>query len=120
MSNTIVLKVTDIVGSDLCIASDDGEKIHLRVAEALRKHRNVGLSFDGVGIITSAFLNAAIGQLYGEFEAEVIRAHLVVSGLEDDDQMLLKRVVETATAYFRDRERYENVKREVLGEDDAD
>lgn len=120
MTDTIVLSVTDIIGSDLCIASDDGEKVHAPVAAALRDGSRVELSFRGISLMTTAFLNAAIGQLCGEFEADLIEARMSVSGLEEDDRVLLKRVIETARKYFRERERYENVKREVLGDDDAD
>ena len=41
----------------------------------------------------SAFLNAAIGQLYGKFSEETIRASLGVSDMEQEDLALLKRVV---------------------------
>jgi hypothetical protein len=51
--------------------------------------------------LTPAFLNVAIGQPYGEFSEEEIRAKLSVKDMEPDDLFLPKRVVETAKAYFK-------------------
>ena len=41
------------------------------------------VSFGGLEDVTSAFLNTAIGQLYGEFGEDVIRTHLHVLDAED-------------------------------------
>jgi len=119
MSQATNLSVFEIVGSPLCVASDDGQKIHDRIAPALKERRRVNVSFLNVTSITSAFLNAAIGQLYGEFSEDAIRASLHVTDMEQDDLALLKRVVDTAKAYFKDREGFNRAVSKVLG-DEAD
>lgn len=96
MTQTMNLSAFEIVGSPLCVASDDGQKVHDRIAAAMREKHKVNLSFLNVTSLTSAFLNAAIGQLYGEFPEEAIKASLQVSDMAQDDLALLKRVVETA------------------------
>ena len=118
MSDRIVISVFEVVGSALCIAADDGQKVYERVAMALRGGRNVTLSFRNVTGLTPAFLNAAIGQLYGVFSEEHIRAHLQVSEMEPEDLLLLKRVVETAKAYFSDPERFRRVTQDMLEDSD--
>jgi hypothetical protein len=55
--------------------------------------------------LTAAFLNAAIGQLYGKFKEDQIRAQLKVKDMQPDDFALLKRVVDTAKQYFRNPKR---------------
>jgi STAS-like domain of unknown function (DUF4325) len=119
MSQSINLSAFEIVGSALCVASDDGQKVHDRIATALREGHKVTLSFLNVTSMTSAFLNAAIGQLYGEFPEDGIRSGLQVAGMAQDDVALLKRVVETAKAYFKDRDGFSRAVSRVLG-DDAD
>src|SRR5512146_152775 len=104
MSEGVNLSVLEIVGSPLCVASDDGQRVYDRVSAALKDKRKVTLSFLNITSITSAFLNAAVGQLYGEFSEDDIRAGLQVADMAQDDLALLKRVVETAKAYFKDRE----------------
>ncbi|HXJ93344.1 MAG TPA: STAS-like domain-containing protein [Terriglobia bacterium] len=117
MSQATNLSVFEIVGSSLCVASDDGQKVHDRIASAMREGRTVNLSFLNVTSITSAFLNAAIGQLYGEFSEDAIRTGLHVTDMEQDDLALLRRVVETAKAYFRDKEGFTRAANEVLGDE---
>ena len=52
-------------------------------------------------MLTPAFLNAAIGQMYGEFPEAQIKANLSVADMEPDDLELLKRVVDSAKDYFK-------------------
>ena len=118
MKNKLSLSVFEIVGTPLCVASSDGEKVFDRLDAALKEGQSVTLSFRNVTTLTSAFLNAAIGQLYGKFSEEKIRSFLNVQDMEQDDMALLKRVVETAKQYFKDPERFDQAVREALGDDE--
>jgi hypothetical protein len=120
MNDQVTIRVFEVVGSGLCVASDDGQKVHDQIAQALRSNKKVQLSFLNVDSLTSAFLNAAIGQLYGNFSEEQIRASLSVADIDQDDLALLKRVVETAKEYFHDPERFEKARREALEENDGE
>ena len=116
MKKNITLSVFEIVGSPLCVASDDGQRVYDRIASALKEDRNVTVSFVNVSSLTSAFLNAAIGQLYGSFSEDQIRSQLKVKDMQADDLALLKRVVETAKEYFEDPKRFDKAVREVIGD----
>ena len=116
MKKNITLNVFEIVGSPLCVASDDGQRVYERIANAFKEERNVTLSFLNVSSLTSAFLNAAIGQLYGSFTEDQIRAQLKVKDMQPDDLALLKRVVDTAKEYFKDPRRFDRAFEEALGD----
>lgn len=118
MQKELTISIFEVVGSPLCVASSDGQKIYDRLATALKEGRSTILSFHNVSTLTSAFLNAAIGQLYGHFNEEQIRQLLTVKDMEPDDLALLKRVVETAKQYFKDPERFNQATRNVLGNED--
>lgn len=115
MNGSLDLSIYEIVGSPLCVASEDGQKVFDRIAAALRQGRTVTVSFRNVTSLTSAFLNTAIGQLYGSFNEDEVRAKLRVQDMEPDDRALLKRVVDTAKEYFKDPGRFEQAVEEVLG-----
>ena len=119
MSKNLELSIFEVVGSPLCVASNDGQKVCDRLKVALKEGRNVVLSFHNITTLTSAFLNAAIGQLYGTFSEEEIRSLLNVRDMQQDDMALLKRVVETAKQYFKDPQKFDQALRETL-EDDND
>ena len=119
MSKEIVVRAFEVVGSGFCVASGDGQKVHDQVAEALRANAKVTVSFQNVESLTSAFLNSAIGQLYGEFPEEKLKANLSVSDMLPDDVVLLKQVVNTAKRYFNNPERIKAARKDVLGTDDG-
>jgi len=116
MNNNLILSIYEIVGSQLCVASSDGQKVYDRLQVALKEGRNVTLSFHNINTLTSAFLNAAVGQLYGTFTEDEIRALLEVRDMQQDDMALLKHVVETAKHYFEDPEKFDQAIQETLGE----
>jgi len=113
--------LTNIVPSGLCIASDDGEKVYLEISNALKEEYQVFISFEGVKDLNSAFLNAAIGQLYkGEIKWDAIRKNLKTKNATQENLHLIKRVVERAKAFFREPERFVNATKEALGDGDRD
>ena len=114
MQKELTISIFEVVGSPLCVASSDGQKIYDRLAAALKEGRSTTLSFHNVSTLTSAFLNAAIGQLYGHFSEEQIRSLLKVTDMEPDDLALLKRVVETAKQYFKDPQKFNQAVRDEL------
>ena len=116
MKKELTLSVFEVVGTPLCVASDDGQRVHDRIAAALKEGSNVTASFLNVSSLTSAFLNAAIGQLYGSFTEDQIRSKLKVKNMEPDDLALLKRVVETAKQYFKDPKRFDKAVEEAIGD----
>jgi hypothetical protein len=117
MNKKLELSIFEIVGSALCVASSDGQKVYDRLAAIFKEERRVTLSFRNITILTSAFLNAAIGQLYGIFSEDQIRALLTVKDMQADDRLLLKRVVETAKQYFKDPQRFDLAILSTLGEE---
>lgn len=120
MSEKIILRVYEVIGSNMAVASDDGQKVYDQIATAISKDGKVELSFENIENLTSAFLNAAVGQLYGTVAEDKIRNSLTVAHIEPDDVALLKRVVETAKEYFRDPSRVTAARHNVLGDEDEE
>lgn len=120
MQRDMRISVYEVVGSPLCVASNDGQKVYARLADALKAECRIMLSFHNVTTMTSAFLNAAIGQLYGMFDEEQVRSLLKVEDMEVEDAELLKRVIETAKLYFKDPQRFNQVVRNTLEDEDDD
>lgn len=106
MTNEIKLSVTTVVGNRLCVASSDGGKLYEHIAKALEADNCVMLSFSDITLLTAAFLNNAIGRLYGKFSEEKIRALLKVEDIERDDMLLIKAVADNAKQYFKAQQRY--------------
>ncbi|MDE0327160.1 MAG: STAS-like domain-containing protein [Candidatus Poribacteria bacterium] len=120
MSENIRISLFEVVGSPFCVASDDGEKVHKHLDAALRANQEVVLSFHNVTALTTPFLTAAVGELYGTFSEEKIRSLLKVEDMAPDDLAFLDRVTRNAKLYFKDPQRFNQIFQEVLEDDDYD
>ena len=118
MDKPITIKVADLIGSPLCISAEDGQKVFDKVEALFKDGRKVIISFDRVSMLISLFLNVAIGQLYGSFGEDEIRAKLQVEGLSGDDMELLKRVVDNAKRYYANPHQYDAAWQDVGDEDE--
>mgnify|MGYP003749457145 CR=1 FL=1 len=73
---TTVLKLSQVIDGGICVAASDGQKVYARLSRELDAGNRVVLSFDGVTRMTTAFLNAAVGQAYGEYSEQQIKNQL--------------------------------------------
>ncbi len=118
MDKPITIKVADLIGGPLCISAEDGQKVFDKVEALFKDDKSVIISFDRVNMLISLFLNVAIGQLYGSFSEDEIRAKLQVDGLSGDDMELLKRVVDNAKRYYANPKQYDDAWRNEEDEDE--
>jgi hypothetical protein len=113
-ANTI--NIINVVGDSYCIEAEDGEKVFALISKAIADDKKVILSFLNVEMLTTAFLNTAIGQLYRDFSAEKIKEYLSVKDMTQNGLNALKRVVETAKLYYKDPEAMERSINDILGD----
>lgn len=64
--------------------------------------------------LTPAFLNAAIGQLYGKFPEKKITSKLSILGMDPEDAFLLEQVVKRAREYFKNPDRVKNARKKMM------
>ena len=118
MTESITVKIVSIVESGICVAAEDGEKVYHVVYEALKNGKSVTLSFKGIEDLTSVFLNAAIGPLYGEFSEEFLKTHMnPPKDASQQDLDTLRRCVVRAKEYYKNPERFQSAEAEVFGDD---
>jgi hypothetical protein len=118
VSEPLEIRVTDVIGGPRAIDAADGAKVYEQVLGALRGSRKVRLSFDGIRMVITAFLNECVGKLYGALPGEQIDEMLEVTDLLPPFQSSLEKSVEWSKAYYADPERMERALREDL--DDAE
>lgn len=111
------IDIFEQIGSNAAVSSADGDALYKLITQALDEKIKVCLNFSNIELITSTFLNAAIGQLYSKFDSPFLKLHLTVTNLEPEDMVLLKKVVVRAKEYFIDKEKFEQRVKEVLGDE---
>jgi hypothetical protein len=115
MENTTI-NIVNTVGDSFCVEAEDGQKVFELIKKALTEKRSVTLSFLNVEMLTTAFLNTAVGQLYRDFSEEFIKEGLKVENLTNSGAVSLKRVVDTAKLYYKDPEAMQRSINDIMGE----
>jgi hypothetical protein len=93
------LSVRSLVGSN-CVTYGDGQKVYDLVYSELQRGRPVELDFEGVRVLVSLFLNAAIGRLLEDLSTEELNRLLTISNLPPGGLETLKRVIENSNDYY--------------------
>ena len=119
MNNEVIINVVKVVGDSICVTDEDGKKVYDVINNALSDGKKIIISFDGVTDLTSAFLNNAIGQLYGNFDEAFVKSKISVTDISKIDVVILKRVVDRAKSFFDDPDHYIRVANAVLGDDNG-
>ncbi|NER36169.1 MAG: STAS-like domain-containing protein [Oscillatoria sp. SIO1A7] len=122
-SATVTIAVTEVIGHNLCIASQDGEYA-LRSRSALRSGKKAIVSFKDGEDITPAFLADAIllrrrfanGHLYALFPEEFLEENLRAIDLEPEDAEELVDTIEDVKEYLSDPEAWKAAARATFGE----
>jgi len=90
MADKITLNIYDLVGGPIWVSTEDGQKVYEKIIAAFRAERAVELSFANRQIMITAFLNAAVGQLYnGDFAEDFLRHNLSAAEISGDDSEML-------------------------------
>ena len=103
-----MVKVLDIINRDTAVSTDDGQKVFEAVSSHLFQDRKTEIDFNGIQFMTTAFLNAAIGQLYSTFTGDQLKNQLSLTNVAKEDLVLFKKVVDRAKEYFAAKEDFDN------------
>lgn len=102
---TTVISLSAIVDGGICVAASDGQMVYAAVSKEIDAGNRVVLSFEGVTRMTTAFLNAAIGQAYGEYSEQQIQNQLGTPiNYEDWHIKRLRMVTKRAKQFFSNKE----------------
>lgn len=119
MTDKINIKIYEIVGSPVWVSTEDGQKVFDKITAAFKAGRSVELSFANRENLITAFLNAAIGQLYsGDYNEEFLQSNLSVVDISDEDRAMLDRAIENAKSYFSNPKAYDQAWKDIVDEDD--
>ncbi|OFX59212.1 MAG: hypothetical protein A2046_12820 [Bacteroidetes bacterium GWA2_30_7] len=106
--NKFLIRIFDEVNGDSAISVDDGDLIFKKIDNALSQSLSVELDFQNINLIITAFLNAAIGQLYSKYNSEQLNEKLKLKNIKPEDVHLFKKVIERAKEYFENPKGFED------------
>lgn len=110
------LIVKNVINSNIAVATDAGDRVYNELIAGFDRGEKVRLDFEGISIISTAFLNAAIGQLYseGKYSSDFLNDSLKLENISPEDKPLFVMVVNRAKEYFSNKRNFENFAQEVF------
>ena len=111
-TDEIYLLLKDILQHDTAITYEDGEKVYALIFQALTEEKKV--IFQGITLVIPAFLHAAIGELYKDFNSDFLNSHLTFINIEETNKALLDMTMELAQEYFSNPEVFERAIKNTL------
>ena len=95
------INIVDVINDKSAVSQDDGGKVYDILTRSFSNNEKVILDFKNVELVTSSFLNAAIGQLYSKYESTFMNENMTIKNINSDDDELLKLVIKRAKEYFK-------------------
>lgn len=114
------LKIQDIIQTNFAVTTEDGNTIFELLNSNFSKNIPVVLDFEGINLMTTAFLNSAIGQLYSNnnYSSDFLNVHLKLINVKEYDRALFTMVVKRAKEYFANKQTFEkNINDSIYGSD---
>lgn len=100
--NSTKINIVNVIGDVYGVEAEDGQKVFELIVKSFKDKKKVELSFQNIELLTTAFLNTAIGQLYKDYSDIFVKENLIVTNISDSGKVSLKRVVDTAKLYYDD------------------
>lgn len=110
------INIVNTIGDVYGVEAEDGQKVYELLKKAIDGGHRVILSFLNIEMLTTAFLNTAIGQLYKDYSEEQVKQHLQVTDISASGKVALKRVVDTAKLFYSDPDALQRSINDILGE----
>ncbi len=100
----VKINVKDEIRNTIAMSTEDGKVLHEIIYRNLKESRKVELSFEGIDMLISHFLNESVGKLYEKFDNwDVLDKSIEYINIDSDDLELLKeKVIPTAKNHFKD------------------
>ena len=109
MENNIKhLIIKETINRETAVSSDDGEVVYNYIIDYFKRGLIVELDFSDISLMTTAFLNSAIGTLYKIYTSEQLNSILKLQNVAEEDRILFKKVIERAKEYFTNRKGFED------------
>jgi hypothetical protein len=111
------INIYEQVGGENAVSVDDGEKVFKLIKKAIDENLKIILDFNNIKLLSTLFLNAAVGQLYGNYDEIKVKEFLSLNNLSQLHLETLKRVVDRAKEYFKDKQKFDEIAKNSLGDE---
>jgi transcriptional regulator len=110
-----MIKIYDIIEKNIAISTEDGQKVFAVIKKEIEnRNEDIKLSFEGIDMLISHFLNESIGELYsyfGKSKWDILDNIEYIDIDEDDLELLHEKVIAN---YKGDLKKQQEIQKKVL------
>lgn len=96
------------------ITDEEGVVIYKEILSLLNDGKNVELDFHGIIMMTTAFLNVVIGQLYKDYTSEQLKGRIIFNNISEADALRIKKVADNAKLFYKDQDSFTQNVEEII------
>lgn len=111
---TITILVDNLVSMHKGITPDEGTLVYNEIIRLFKQNKDVVLDFSGIELMTTAFLNMAIGELYKDHTTEDLKNKLSFANITEPSAIRIKKVTDNAKLFYKDQEKFNQSVNEVI------
>ncbi len=109
-----IIKLSERVTESKGITPDEAAPILEEELAHFQTGDTVVLDFQGIDMMTTAFLNVLIGNLYRKYTSEQLKAMLSFRNCDKMTMLRIKKVTDTAKLFYTDQQSFSKRVEEVI------
>lgn len=113
MNEDVIIQIVKKCGPH-CVGIEEGESLFNEIFPILNAGNRVILDFKEVLTITSSFLNASIGKLFGQLKNGTFEDRIRWDNLDENDQQLIQLVIENAKEHFSKTKKGKELEEDII------
>ena len=99
-----MIRVRDFLNNSMAVSTDKAELIFNKCRKAIENGENIEFNFEDIKLVITAFLNIAIGKLYGlDIEYDNIDQHLNYTNASPSIKNMIDQVVDNSKKFYSNR-----------------
>lgn len=109
--------VKDIIEKPIAISTEDGKKTKEAIKSLFDKNEEIEVSFEGINMLISHFLNESIGVLYIEYSKDKwqkLDSIKYTNISKDDLELLQTKVIPNYKSSPSDKEIFKKIQKDIL------
>ncbi len=108
------LIINDYVSMKKGVTPQEGQPIFDEITKSLDQGDKVILDFGDMELMTTAFLNVVIGNLYKNYTSDQLKRLLDFKNCNELTIQRIKRVIDTAKQFYKDENSFDKTFNEVV------
>lgn len=100
------IKVKNFLNSPMAVSTERADQIFKECEKIIQNNHKIELDFEGVKLVITAFLNVAIGKLYGldEKSQEIVDSSIEFTNTSPTVKNMIDKVIINSKKFYQNRE----------------